>query len=451
MSNSPLVVYAKISPNKTVNRNKAIDRISPHCVVGQCTAERLGEIFAPTSRQASSNYGIDKDGRVGMYVEEKDRSWCTSSGANDHRAVTIECASDSTHPYAMKDIVYETLIKLCVDICKRNGKSKLLWIADKDRALSYTLASDEMLLTVHRWFANKSCPGDWLYERLGDLASKVTTQLNATAPEEEGTYTKYSETKLSENFDSDEFDCHGKDCCSKTLVDPELIEILQRIRNHFGKAITITSGYRCPTHNSKVSKAKNSYHTKGRAADFTVNGVEPRDVAKYAESIGIKGIGLYETKDDGFFVHVDTRDTKAFWYGQAESPVTTFGGVAEEKKEEEIKYSVQVGLYSDLEEAKAMAIKLRDAGFSGVIIDNGDDSEIEVEEPWVPAVDDVVMFNGNTHYSSANATTGSKCSAGKARITRIYNPSKSKHPYHLVMMGSKGPYGWVDEGTFTKI
>lgn len=187
MSNSPMVVHTNISPNKTVNRKYAISRISPHCVVGQVTAERLGKIFEPESRQASSNYGIDKDGRVGMYVEEKDRSWCTSSSDNDNRAVTIECASDTKAPYAFKTIVYEKLIELCVDICKRNGKTKLLWIADKNRALNYKVASDEMLITVHRWFANKSCPGDWLYERLGDLAAKVTTRLNSVVepPEEE--------------------------------------------------------------------------------------------------------------------------------------------------------------------------------------------------------------------------------------------------------------------------
>lgn len=187
MSNSSLVAYTKISPNKTANRKYTIDRISPHCVVGQCSIQTLGNIFAPKSAQASSNYGIGYDGRVGMYVEEKDRSWCTSSADNDHRAVTIECASDTKHPYAMKEVVYEKLIELCVDICKRNGKTKLLWIADKNRALNYKLASDEMLITVHRWFANKSCPGDWLYERLGDLAAKVTTRLKPVieVPEEE--------------------------------------------------------------------------------------------------------------------------------------------------------------------------------------------------------------------------------------------------------------------------
>lgn len=185
-TNSSLVAYTKISPNRgnTIDnkriyeRTKSIDIITPHCVVGQCSIERLGEIFAPTSRQASSNYGIGVDGRVGMYVEEKDRSWCSSSGSNDNRAVTIECASDTTAPYAMNDKVYATLIELCVDICKRNGKSKLIWLGDKDKTLAYSPKSDEMLITVHRWFANKSCPGDWLYQRLSDLASKVTEKLS---------------------------------------------------------------------------------------------------------------------------------------------------------------------------------------------------------------------------------------------------------------------------------
>lgn len=177
-SNSPLAVYTKLSPNHSGQRTRSIDRISPHCVVGQVTAESLGDWFVKTSTQASSNYGIDKDGRVGLYVEEKNRSWCTSSNANDQRAVTIECASDTAEPYRMNDAVYEALIRLCVDICRRNGKRRLLWLGDKDKTLAYAPADDEMVITVHRWFANKSCPGDWLYSRLGDLAEKVTAALS---------------------------------------------------------------------------------------------------------------------------------------------------------------------------------------------------------------------------------------------------------------------------------
>ena len=182
-TNSKLVVHTKLSPNHSGQRTHSIDRISPHCVVGQVTAESLGNLFARASYQASSNYGIDKDGRVGLYVEEKNRSWCTSSSANDQRAVTIECASDTSSPYRMNDVVYQTLVGLCADICRRNGKKKLLWFGDKNKTLNYSPASDEMVITVHRWFANKSCPGDWLYSRLGDLAQKVTAELgDATAP-----------------------------------------------------------------------------------------------------------------------------------------------------------------------------------------------------------------------------------------------------------------------------
>ena len=178
MTNSPLVNVIKISPNKNSPRNKPIDRISIHCVVGQCSAERIGEIFAPPARQASSNYGIGLDGRIGMYVEEKDRSWCTSSASNDHRAVTIEVASDTTHPYAVRDVAYAALLDLCTDICKRNGKKKLLWFGDKNKSLSYTPKADEMVLTVHRWFANKACPGEYLYSRHDAIAAEVTKRLN---------------------------------------------------------------------------------------------------------------------------------------------------------------------------------------------------------------------------------------------------------------------------------
>ena len=184
-TNSSMVAYKNLSPNHSGQRTHSIDRITPHCIVGQCTAEGLGEWFAKSSAQASSNYGIDKNGRVGLYVEEKNRSWCSSSNANDQRAVTIECASDTTEPYAFKDVVYQTLIKLCIDICKRNGKNKLIWLGDKNKTLSYEPKTGEMILTVHRWFANKSCPGNWLYSRMGDLAEKVTAALGGSASSQE--------------------------------------------------------------------------------------------------------------------------------------------------------------------------------------------------------------------------------------------------------------------------
>lgn len=308
-TNSPLVTYTRITGNKTANRKYGITRITPHCIVGQWTAKQGCDYFATTDRECSANYIVGKDGSVGLSVEEKDRSWCSSSSDNDHRAVTIECASDTSSPYAFTDACYNKLIDLCVDICKRNGKTKLLWFGDKTKTLNYTPASNEMVITVHRWFANKSCPGDWLYSRLGDLAAKVTARLGGTTEDKKE-----------------------------------------------------------------------------------------------------------ETKEEG-----------------------------------KIMYRVQVGAYSKKENAEAMVQKLKAAGFDAIIKAEVVATETETkEEPWVPAVGDIVQFNGGKHYNSANATSGSDCSAGEAKITRIYQLGKSKHPYHLVRTGKTGPYGWCDEGSFSK-
>lgn len=138
------------------------------------------------------------------------------------------------------------------------------------------------------------------------------------------TFPKGSKEKLSNNFYVSEFACHGNGCCGIVMIDDKLVGYIQQIRDHFGKPITINSGYRCSTHNKNIGGASNSYHTKGMAADIVVDGVAPAEVAKYAESIGILGIGLYETAKDGYFVHIDTRNTKSFWYGQGETHRDSF-------------------------------------------------------------------------------------------------------------------------------
>lgn len=177
-TNSPLVSYTKLSPNHSGLRNHAIDTITIHCVVGQCSVETLGNIFAPTSRQASSNYGVGVDGRIGMYVEEKNRSWCTSNAANDHRAITIEVASDTTEPYAVNDKAFAGLIQLVADICKRNGIKQLKWSTNKNERVNHLNGCN---MTVHRDYANKSCPGTYLYNKHGEIAEKVNAILNADA------------------------------------------------------------------------------------------------------------------------------------------------------------------------------------------------------------------------------------------------------------------------------
>ena len=184
MSNSPLVDYVKISPNRNSPRTHKIDTITIHCVCGQCSVETLGDVFAPRKRQASSNYGIGSDGRIGMYVEEKDRSWCSSNAANDHRAITIEVASDTTYPYAVNDKAYASLIRLLVDICKRNDIKELKWRGDK----SLIGQVDKQNMTVHRWFDATECPGDFLYGLMGTIADTVNAELDPEAKVSEKTF-----------------------------------------------------------------------------------------------------------------------------------------------------------------------------------------------------------------------------------------------------------------------
>ena len=185
-------------------------------------------------------------------------------------------------------------------------------------------ASDVVLMNFERpanaaaQKSKRAAMGQVYYDKYAKGVENTTMATN--------TYKKGQKTKLSENFNSSEFDCHGSGCCSETIINPKLVEYVQQIRDHFGKSITVTSGYRCPTHNKRVGGATGSRHSKGDAADIVVSGVAPREVAKYAESIGIKGIGLYETNADGHFTHIDTRDVKSFWYGQNEAKRTTFGG-----------------------------------------------------------------------------------------------------------------------------
>ncbi len=155
------------------------------------------------------------------------------------------------------------------------------------------------------------------------------------------TYNRGDNTQLSENFRVSEFLCKGAGCCASGKIDEELVQILQKIRTHFGKPVHISSAYRCETWNKQVGGVSGSYHRYGQAADIKVEDVAPAEVAKYAESIGVKGIGLYETDADGYFVHVDTRQKKSFWYGQAQQRRTTFGGAPAESDSYTLKQFVK--------------------------------------------------------------------------------------------------------------
>lgn len=186
-TNSPLTNYKKLSPKYTAGRKYALTRITPHCVVGQWTCENIAREFYATGRSASCNYGIGYDGRVALIVEEKNRAWTSNSSDNDNRAITIEVASDAYHPYAVKQAAWDKLVELCVDVCKRYGKKKLLWLGSKKKTLAYKPKSDEMVLSAHRWFAAKACPGDFLYTREWLLATTVTERLNYKEEDDEVT------------------------------------------------------------------------------------------------------------------------------------------------------------------------------------------------------------------------------------------------------------------------
>lgn len=175
-TNSPLVDYKLISPHKSSRNGRTIDTITIHCVAAQAAVETLGKLFQ--TKEASANYGIGFDGRVGMYVEEKDRSWCSSNGDNDRRAVTIEVASDNTHPYAVNAKAYAKLLDLVTDICKRNGIKKLVWSTNKNDRVNHRNGCN---MTVHRDYANKACPGDYLYNRHGQIAAEVNKCLGAAS------------------------------------------------------------------------------------------------------------------------------------------------------------------------------------------------------------------------------------------------------------------------------
>lgn len=179
MGYSSLVEYVKISPNKTSPRDHAIDTITIHCMAGNLTIETCANVFAPTSRQASSNYGVGTDGRIGCYVDENDRSWCSSNKANDMRAITIEVANDggADTGWHVSGVAINSLIKLVADVCKRNNIKKLVWSDNKDDRINHRNGCN---MTVHRDFKNKACPGDYLMSKMPYIASEVNKLLGAS-------------------------------------------------------------------------------------------------------------------------------------------------------------------------------------------------------------------------------------------------------------------------------
>lgn len=194
-TNSSLATIKELSPKYNADRKingvyKTITRFTPHCNGGHASAQNLAKFFKTTDRDVSCNYCIGDDGTIALIVEEKNRSWCSggtktvngmTGSLNDYEAITVEVSSDSTSPYAFTNAAYNALIDLCVDCCKRNGKTKVIWKGTAEATEAYAKngqKDNEMLLTVHRWYATKSCPGDWLFNRMQEFCDIVNTRLN---------------------------------------------------------------------------------------------------------------------------------------------------------------------------------------------------------------------------------------------------------------------------------
>lgn len=306
-SNSSLVSYTNISPNKTSPRTHKIDTITIHCIVGQWTAKQGCDYFAKSTAQASANYVVGKDGSIGLCVEEKDRSWCSSNAANDHRAITIEVASDTTSPYAVTDKALSTLIKLCADICKRNGIKKLLWKGDK----SLIGQINKQNMTVHRWFKNKACPGDYLYERHGYIADEVNKMLGT----------------------------------SSAVSAPTVLQNLYRVRKLWADSASQTGAY-ASLENAKKN-CKSGYSVFDKDGNVVYSNI-PTPSTKMFHRVQT---GAYKNKSGAIAL-------------QNKLKASGFNAII---KEVNGLHKVQIGAYSDVKNAEAMLKKVKAKGYSAFI------------------------------------------------------------------------------------
>ena len=252
MSNSSLISYTKLSPNHSGKRNHKIDMVAIHCMAGNLSVESCGALFARSSTQASSNYGIGSDGRIALYVDEDNRSWCTSSSAVDNRAVTIEVANtEAKHPWPVSKEAYNSLINLLVDICQRNNIERLLWQDNK----SLFGQIDKQNMAIHCWFANKSCPGQYLHDKHYDIVAEVNKRLQEEEMNIEQFKQLYAEMRKEwQDNDSSTWSKEARDWAKKTgivqgssdgnfngawedvLTREQMITILYRFAKSIGKA-----------------------------------------------------------------------------------------------------------------------------------------------------------------------------------------------------------------------
>ena len=201
MSNSSLVTYTKLSPNCYKPRKYPISRFTIHHMAWVlCTSKKCADSFASPSRSASATYCIGYDGDISQSVKEENAPWTSSNFDNDNRAITFEVANSKGAPnWEVSDKSYKALINLMVDCCKRNGKTKVIWLGDKAKSLAYKPKDNEMLMTVHQWFGATACPGPYLMSKMGDIANKVNAQLQKVGDSSQSTQKPIETTEPDED------------------------------------------------------------------------------------------------------------------------------------------------------------------------------------------------------------------------------------------------------------
>lgn len=455
----------------TLDEKKAWDYLYGKIQNKYGVAGLIGNLCAESS---VISYRMQGDYQPG-YAKSKDYTARVDSGA-----ISRETFANDGIGYGLAQWTYITRAKALYDF----AKSKDVSIGDLDMQLEFlmkelttqyksvlnTLKNATSVLQASNAvlfdFENPLVQNEKVQKERADLGEKYYTQF-ANNVETEGTtnmgyanYTKKKSVKVSAHFYSTEFDCHGSGCCSKTIINERLIEFLEEIRVHFNAPVTVTSAYRCPTHNRNIGGATGSRHSKGDAADIVVKGVAPRAVAQYAESIGILGIGLYETQADGYFVHIDTRDYKSFWYGQAQRAMSTFGGSYGGSSNASASSNANTGFqiidrYDRGDAIKDVQNKLIKLGYpcklSGYYDDDTFEAVCSFQDAYNIGVDGIVGYQTMTALNKAAEEAGSSTARVVKVTASVLNIRKGPGTNYAITgaIRDKGIYRVVSEATGT--
>ena len=404
MSNSKLVTYTELSPHCNKPRCNKIRKITIHHAAGNITLQGFSSTFCGT-REVSANYGIDSQGRVGMYVEECNRAWTSSSADNDHQAITIEVANDGGAPnWHVSDAALEAAINLCVDICKRNGIAKLNFTGDKNGNL-----------TMHKYFAATGCPGPYLESKFPYIADEVNKRLGTGSSSDKTV--KFS-PRLTAPSTSDKHWIKstkgGLNDCIEISGGPVLPNCVGYAWGRF---------YEIIGEKPKLSK-NNAEMWYGNTADGYKRSQTPALGAVICWSKGVVG---NEADGAGHVAIVE----QILPNGDIVTSNSAYGGSRFYTQTYKKSDGYSFGAYK----------------FQGFILPPVKIGSVTSAAESVPAlafkVGDIVEFTGSTHYTSSTGTRGTACKPGKARITRIANGAA--HPFHLVNDGSGSTvYGWVN-------